>query len=82
MTNMEKIALLSCAERLERLASLENACFCFDKDKDAEIKQTIKCWLQWFDCVADNIRTIVNLDEEKDRYWKKHQLEEIVRYNH
>lgn len=82
MTNTEKIALLSCAERLESLASLENTMFSMDADKDAEIKQEIKSWLQWFDGVAYDIRTIVKLDEEKDRYWKKHQLDEIIRYNH
>lgn len=81
MTNTEKIALLSCAKRLESLASLENTVFSTDEDKDAEIKQEIKCWLQWFDAVAIDIRTIVGLDEEKDRWLKRHKLDEIIRYN-
>ena len=82
MTNMEKIALESCAKRLESLASLENACFSFDDKEDAKIKEAIRIYMQWFDCVADDIRYIVKLDEEKNRYWKKHELEEIIIHNY
>ena len=82
MTNMEKVAFRSCADRLEVLASLENAGFSFDKDEDAKIKEAIRPYMQWFDCIAENLRYIVKLDDEKDRWWKKHELEEIIRYNH
>lgn len=82
MTNLEKVALQSCADRLESLASLENAGFSFDKEEDAKIKEAIAPYMQWFDCIAENLRYIVKLDEEKDRWWKKHELEEIIRYNH
>ena len=83
MTNLEKVALESCANRLESLASLENANFSpFNKEEDEKIKKAIKPYMIWFECVAENIRSIVKLDEEKDRLLKKHILEEIIRYNH
>ena len=82
MTNMEKITLETLANRMESLASLENAGFSFDKEEDAKIKEAIRPYMQWFDCIAENLRYIVKLDGEKDRWWKKHELEEIIRYNH
>lgn len=83
MTNLEKIALESCADRLEALASLENASFApFDKEEDERIKKAVEPYMMWFECIAENLRYIVKLDEEKDRWWKKHELEEIIRYNH
>ena len=53
-----------------------------DKEEDAKIKEAIRPYMQWFDCIAENLRYIVKLDGEKDRWWKKHELEEIIRYNH
>ena len=82
MTNMEKIALKSCADRLEALASLENAGFSFNKEDDKRIKDAIKPYMMWFEIVAENIRDIVKLDEEKDRWWKQHKLEEIIHHNY
>ena len=82
MTNLEKVALQSCADRLESLASLENAGFSFSKEEDERIKKAIEPYMMWFDMIAENLRYIVKLDEEKDKWWKKHELEEIIRYNH
>lgn len=80
MTNTEKLALNTLAKRLEKLASLENAMFSMDKEKDALIKEEIKPYMMWFDIVATNIKEVVELTEEKGRY-KQNRLEEIIRYN-
>ena len=82
MTNLEKTALESCADRLEYLASLEHAGFSFNKEDDERIKKAIAPYMMWFELVADSIHEIVKLDEEKDRWYKKQKLEEIIRYNH
>ena len=82
MTNLEKTALESCADRLEYLASLEHAGFSFNKEDDERIKKAIESYMMWFEMIADSIHEIVKLDEEKDRWYKKQKLEEIIRYNH
>ena len=80
MTNLEKGALLSCAKRLNKLASLENAGFHMDKEKDAEIKKAITPYMTWFESIAMDIEKIVELTEEKG-FIKKEQLDEIIKYN-
>ena len=80
MTNLEKEALLSCVKRLNKLASLENASFHMDKEKDAEIKKAITPYMTWFESVAMDIEKIVELTEEKG-FIKKEQLDEIIKYN-
>ena len=80
MTNLEKEALLSCAKQLNKLASLENASFHIDKEKDEYIKRTIKPYMMWFESVAFDIEKIVELTEEKG-FIKKEQLDEIIRHN-
>lgn len=39
MTNTEKVALKTLAERIHKLASLENASFNMDKEKDEQVKR-------------------------------------------
>ena len=80
MTNLEKEALLSCAKRLNKLASLENAGFHVDKEKDAKIKKAITPYMMWFESVAFDIEKIVELTEEKG-FIKKEQLDEIILNN-
>jgi hypothetical protein len=80
MTNTEKSALLSCAKRLEKLASLENACFNSNKEEDKRIKKAIEPYMMWFEGLAGEIEEIVELSE-KTGICKKHRLEEIIRYN-
>ena len=80
MTNLEKEALLSCAKRINSLASLENAGFHFDKEKDKDIKRAIKPYMMWFESVATRIEKIVELSDEKG-FIKKEELEEIIRHN-
>lgn len=80
MTNLEKEALLSCAKRLNKLASLENASFHINPEEDERIKRAIKPYMMWFESVAMNIESIVELSEEKG-FIKKEQLDEIIRHN-
>ena len=80
MTNLEKEALLSCVKRLNKLASLENASFRMNQEEDERIKRAIKPYMMWFESVAMNIESIVELSEEKG-FIKKEQLDEIIRHN-
>ena len=80
MTNAEKQALLSCVKRLEKLASLENAGFSFDKEEDKRIKDKIRPYMMWFEGLAGEIEEIVELSE-KAGIIKKNKLEEIIRHN-
>lgn len=80
MTNTEKAALLSCAKRLEKLASLENACFHPNEEENKRIKKAIEPYMMWFEIQAMNIKEIVELSE-KTGIIKKNKLEEIIRHN-
>ena len=80
MTKLEKEALLTLANRLKDLASLERAGFSFDKDEDEKIKKAIKCYMHWFEGVAFEIEKIVEL-EDKPHYLKKYELNDIIHYN-
>ena len=60
----------------------EHAGFSFNKEDDERIKKAIAPYMMWFDMVADSIHEIVKMDEEKDRWYKKQKLEEIIKYNH
>lgn len=80
MTNTEKVALLGCAKRINKLASLENASFHMNPEEDERIKRAIKPYMMWFESVAMDIENIVELTEEKG-FIKKEQLDEIIRHN-
>lgn len=80
MTNLEKEALLSCAKRLNKLASLENAGFHMNKEEDEHIKKAVAPYMTWFESVAADIEKIVELTEEKG-FIKKEQLDEIIKFN-
>ena len=80
MTNLEKEALLSCVKRINNLSSLENASFHINPEEDERIKRAIKPYMMWFESVAMNIESIVELSEEKG-FIKKEQLDEIIRHN-
>lgn len=80
MTNTEKLALTSCADRLKHLASLENASFYMDKEEDERIKRAIKPYMMWFESVAYQLEDIIELADDKG-YLKKERLEEIIRHN-
>lgn len=81
MTNLEKEALKTLAERIHKLASLENASFNMDEEKDKQIKKAISPYMMWFEAVAFDIEKIVELSEQKNDFIKKEELEEIIRLN-
>lgn len=75
MTNGEKQALQHAAARIKSLASLENAGFDFDKNRDRYIKEKISPYMQWFELVADNLE---QLAAAENGYEKKMIIERIV----
>lgn len=81
MTNTEKLALKTLVNRLHSLASLENASFTVDKEKDEQIKKTISPYMMWFESVAFDLEKIVELADDKQDFIKKEQLDEIIRLN-
>lgn len=81
MTNLEKEALKTLAERIHKLASLENASFNINKEKDEQIKKAISPYMMWFESVAFDLEKIIELADDKQDFIKKEQLEEIIRLN-
>lgn len=81
MTNLEKSTLQTLSNRLKNLASLENASFNMNKEKDEEIKKAIKPYMMWFESVAYDLEKIIELADDKQDFIKKEQLEEIIRLN-
>lgn len=80
MTKGELQALKTISTRIQSLASLENAGFSMDKEKDASIKSAIKPYMQWFDSVACMLDNLVEADEKGDRRAKQEAIEYIYRY--
>lgn len=81
MTNLEKEALQVLAKRIHSLASLENASFNINKEKDEQIKKAISPYMMWFESVAFDLEKIIELADDKQDFIKKEQLEEIIRLN-
>ena len=81
MTKTEKLALKTLANRIHSLASLENASFNRDEEKDKQVKKTISPYMMWFESVAFDLEKIVELADDKQDFIKKEQLEEIIRLN-
>lgn len=79
MTNLEIIAIKTIAERLLDLASLENACFDHNNEKDEYIKSKIRPYMSWFEGCAYYLEDIIDLSENKKGWYKKEKLEEIIR---
>lgn len=81
MIKLEKEVLQTLSNRLQKLASLENASFNMDKEKDEQIKKAIKPYMMWFESVAFDLEKVVELADDKNDFIKKEQLEEIIRLN-
>ena len=81
MTKTEKLALQTLAKRIHSLASLENASFHIDKEKDEQTKKIISPYMMWFESVAFDLEKIVELADDKQDFIKKEQLDEIIRLN-
>ena len=73
MTASEKQAMQRIADRIKELASLENACFDFKKEKDEYIKSKIKPQMGWFDLTALYIEDIINAEY---KYQKQRAIEQ------
>ena len=87
MTNREKQAINACASRLKYLASMQNCRFSGIHLTEAEnerIKELIRPYMGWFDCVAESLEDIVKISEmagEYNRTYKQIKLDEIIRHN-
>lgn len=81
MTNLEKATLQTLADRIKSLASLENASFNMDEEKDKQIKKAISPYMMWFESVAYDIEKVLELADDKQDFIKKEQLEEIIKLN-
>ena len=82
MTNHEMEALRSCAEDLQKLASLEKACFVSNnKDADSYVKEKVKSYMMWFENIAEDILEVIRLSEECCGAVKKNRLDDII-FNH
>lgn len=81
MTKLEKEVLQTLSNRIKQLASLERASFNMDKEKDEEIKRSIKPYMMWFESVAFDLEKVIELADDKQDFIKKEQLEEIIRLN-
>lgn len=46
-------------ERIRELASLGGARFCADEIRNEEIKKSIRCYMMWFDMVAQDIEKAI-----------------------
>ena len=77
MTSKEKEAIKYATKRIKSLASLENAGFGFDKEKDAETKQTIRPYMMWFEIVANYLEALANAE---DKYDTQFAIDTIFRY--
>lgn len=75
MTNREKQALKLLADRIDELASLEN-CDCNEKSKD-----DFKSYMEWFRVCSMQLRKVVQLSDEKCRWFKSEELDKIIRSN-
>lgn len=80
MTNLEILALNTLAERLDILASLENASFNSNKEEDEKIKKTIRPYMMWFESVAMSIKRVTELSNDAG-FIKKEELQDIIRRN-
>ena len=79
MTNGEKAAILQAVERINSLASLENAGFSFSKEEDAKIKEKIRPYMMWFESVAFMLEDLANAE---DKYDRQTAIDKIHRYCH
>ena len=78
MTNGERQAIAAAAQRIKKLASLENASFFpFEPERDAQVKSKVSCYMSWFEIVANELETLANATE---KYEKENALHELQRY--
>lgn len=69
LTNDDIRHLRNAVARIKNLANLENASFVpFNEEEDKVIKEKIRPYMMWFECVASGIEDILNGKEDIPDY--------------
>lgn len=77
MTTREKNALKQVAERISGLASMENASFSMSPEHDKVVKDGVRPYMTWFQCVASYLNALADAN---DNYDLENALNNIERY--
>lgn len=77
MKKSEQEALKIAAARIRHLASMETAGFGKSKAEDTAIKDGVRPYMMWFECVASHIEALANAG---DKYDTKNAIDDILRY--
>lgn len=67
LTNEDILKLRMACDRIRKLASMENASFSTNEDKDKQVKEDVKHYMEWFKCVANSVDRL--LDGENVEYY-------------
>lgn len=70
LTNEDMIKLRMACDRIRNLASLENASFSFNKEKDIEIKKAILPYMEWFNSISYSIESLLNGEDVDYLYFR------------
>lgn len=81
MTKSEKETLLCVARKIRYYASLKNASFSHNEEKDKDVKNSIRPYMCWLEICANDIEEIVEADN-KDRFFKSSVLSDIRSSSH
>jgi hypothetical protein len=69
LTKEDVLKLRMACDRIRSLASLENAFFSMDSGEDAQVKDLIRPYMTWFECVAEGIGDILDGKEVVPYYF-------------
>ena len=76
MTKNERAAILAAANKIKELASMENACFGMNAEKDAAIKNGVRPYMMWFEIVAMHLE---DLAAAENKYQLENAIHELMR---
>jgi hypothetical protein len=74
MTKNERAAILAAAKRINDLASMKNACFGIDAEKDKLIKDGVRPYMMWFEIVAMHLEDLATAEDKYDLERAIHDL--------
>lgn len=77
MNKTEKEALKVTAARIRHLASMETADFGRSAEYDKTIKDGVRPYMMWFECVASHIEALADAENNYDT---QNALRDIFRY--
>ena len=77
MNSQEKVALKHATARIRELANLEKASFGMSAEYDKTIKDGVRAYMVWFECVADFVDALANAE---DKYATQNAIDDILRY--